>query len=514
MQTVSQAWKDAQNKNFLPEAFVDVVMAVGDPESQSDGVPSDNGSEFFSNSSSLTDTKEKRPSKFATCERNLWLLGDNVDVASRDQSREGQGFTGDILCNGDGVFVEKIPAITIKFSRVFTELIPGLTVVWSNMHQEFARKIRVTASAAGTVTYQSVFDNEEVTSILYCDIDNYDTITIEVLEWCLPFRRARIESIVIGIQKTYSKKDIFDFQHSNFVDPLSAELPKNEIVMKIKNLNNEYNPDNPQGAEKYLLERQTLSVTYGYMLNGVKETISAGTFFISEWDTPQNGIEATFTARDALEFMNDKYEGTVTGTLYNIATAALTQANLPTLANGDNRWYVDPGLKRISTPSSVDIDDVSIAEILQYVANAGCCVLYQNREGVIRLEPLPDGETDYEIGPFVSYQNADIKLTKQLKAVNVNNGQYTLTVGQSGETQTINNPLISNAQAPAVAQWAADYLVNRKILSGSFRADPRLDALDRIINKNQFAESVVLVTEVKFTFNGAFRGEYEGRAGV
>ena len=514
MQTVSQAWKAAQKRNFLPESFVDVVMNIGDPESQADGQPSDNGSEFFSDSSALSDGKAKAPGKFATLERNNWLLSGDRTIVATNQAGAGQGFIGNVLCNGEGVFDGVIPTITISFSKVFTELIPGLTVVWSNVYKEYASKIRVTAYAAGEMTYQAAFENDAITSVLNADIDNYDTITIEALEWSLPLRRARAESIIIGIQKTYTKKDLFDFQHSSFVDPLSAELPKNEIVMKIKNLNNEYNPDNPKGAEKYLIERQSLDVTYGYMIDGIKEVISAGTFFISEWDTPQNGIEATFTARDALEFMSDPYDGAVTGTLYDIAVAAFTQAGLPVLSNGDNRWHVDTGLASVSTPETVDIYDVSIAEILQYVANAGCCVLYQNRDGVIRLEPLPPGETDYEIGRFVSYQNSEIKLTKQLKAVNVNNGQHFLSVGQVGETQKIDNPLISDAQAPIVARWAADYLVNRKILSGSFRADPRLDALDRIINKNQFAENIVLVTDITFTFNGAFRGEYEGRAGV
>ena len=514
MQTVSQAWKDAQAKNFVPEAFVEIVMNIGDPESQADGKPSDNGSEFFSDSSALLDGKTKAPTKFATLERNLWVLGGGLKVLSTEQDSAGQGFIGQSLCNGDCVFDGVLPTITVSFSKVFTELIPGISVIWSSAYGEYAARVRITAYANGTITYQSEFENDAVTSVFNAEIDTYDTITLEVLEWSLPQRRARIESLLVGIRKTYTKKDLFSYSHSNFVDPLSAELPKNEIVFSVKNLNNEYNPDNPQGVEKYLIERQSLDVTYGYKIDGDVETIAAGTFFISEWDTPQNGIEATFTARDVLEFMTDTYVGVTAGSLYDIAAAAFEQAGLPLLPSEEPRWYVDESLANVSTPASVDVGDVTIAEMLQCVANAGCCVLYQNRDGVIRLEPLPAGQSDYEIGRFSSYQNAELKLTKPLKAINVNNGQYVLSVGQAGETQTINNPLISDAQAPVVAQWAADYLVNRKLLSGSFRADPRLDALDRIINKNQFAENIVLITDIKFTFNGAFRGEYEGRAGV
>ena len=514
MQAVSQAWKDAQKKNFVPEAFVDIVMSVGDPESQADAKPSDNGHESFSKSEELADGKAKAPKKIATLERNLWVLNGGVKILSETLSPSGQGYVGDTLSNDAGVFEGVIPTITISFSKVFTELIPGISVVWATAYEEYATKVRVTAYALGDVTYQGEFDNAEVSSSFFADINNYDTITVEVLEWCLPFRRARIESLMVGIRKVYTKKDLFGFKQTSRVSPLSDEMPLSRIVMKIKNLNNEYNPDNPTGAERYLMERQRLDATYGYRIDGEKETIAAGTFFISEWDTPQNGIEATFTARDALEFMNSPYTGPRSGSLYDIAVAAFEQASLPTMTDGSNRWYVDERLSAINAPDGVEDGGETIANILQLVANAACCVLYQNREGIIRLEPLPAGNTDYRIDRFVSYQNSDVSLKKQLKEVNVNNGQYILSVGQVGDTQPVKNPFISDTQAPVVANWVADYLVNRKELSGEFRSDPRLDALDRVVVANQFAENVVLITEIEFSFNGAFRGKYAGRAGV
>lgn len=514
MQTVSQAWKDAQKKNFVPEAFVDIVMSVGDPESQADAKPSDNGHESFSASEELANGKVKNPKKLATLERNLWVLNGSMKILREGMPPDGQGYVGNALSNNTCVFDSEIPTITISFSKVFTELIPGISVVWATAYDEYATRVRITSYALGSVTYRGEFDNTDMSSFFLADINNYDKITIEILEWCMPFRRARIESLMVGIRKVYTKKDLFGFEHISRASPLSDELPLNQIVMKIKNLNNEYNPENPKGAEKYLMERQRLDATYGYRINGEKETIAAGTFFISEWDTPQNGIEATFTARDALEFMNSPYTGTRSGSLYEIAVAAFEQANLPTMTDGSNRWYVDESLSAISAPDGIEASGETIAYVLQLVANAACCVLYQNRDGIIRLEPLPAGNTDYRIDRFVSYQNSDVSLKKQLKDVNVNNGQYVLSIGHVGDTQPVNNPFISDEQAPIVARWVADYLVNRKELSGEFRVDPRLDALDRVIVANQFAESVVLITEIEFTFNGAFRGKYVGRAGV
>lgn len=516
MQEVSQAWKTAQEQTLVPESYVELSLNIGDPDAQADAASSANGEMPFSDATSLVTGVAQSPVCYATLELNQWI-GNGTRLLVPSEPPYGlNGYVGDALSGSDSSFDEdNLPTITISFSQVFQAVIPGITITWGTAYGEWAESFRVTAWNGQTqVTSKTVTWNTAITSVVSLDISGYDRITIEVLKWSLPEHRARIEKILIGIQQTYTKSDIMSYSHSIFVDPMSAELPEAKINFEIKNLNGEYNPDNPQGVEKYLMERQAITARYGYKLNGSIEWIAAGTFFMSEWETPQNGITASFEARDAIEFMSDTYTGASTGTLYAIAQAAFQQAELPTLSDGSNRWTIDSSLQNIQAASDADLSSNTIAEVLQLVANAACCVLYQDRAGVFHLEPLADGTTDYQINRFNSYSNSEISLTKQLKAVDVNDGAAVVTVGTVGETQKINNPLISADRAQTVAQWAADYLQNRRELSGSFRADPRLDALDRVTNINQFAQSVVLVTQIEYTYNGAFRGSYEGRAGV
>lgn len=514
MQNVSEAWKLNQTQNFVSEAFVEVNLTVADPNAMDDATTNANGEEYFSHAAYLTSVIAKNPQKYATLEHNIWSL-DGTCVVLPNSGYGEQGYIGNTLCNSSGEF-SITPTITISFSEVFTDLVQGVTITWGEAYNEFARDFTITVSNGSTqIAQQSVVGNTDLTSVVEFDIQNYDSIVIEVTKWSLPYRRARAKEITIGIIKTFDKKDLMDYVHSNTVDPLSAVAPKNEIKFSVKNLNGEYNPDNPQSVSKYLLERQLITARYGYMLNGEIEWIKAGTFFLSEWEMPQNGITATFTARDALEYMTDIYSGTTTGTLYQIATEAFTQANLPLMSDGSNRWTIDASLETIYAPQNVDLEEsTTVMEVLQYCANAACCVFYQDRNGILHIEPLGSMETDYEISRFNSYQNSELTLSKQLKGVNVNNGQYELNVGTVGEVQPINNPLISDAQAPIVATWARDYLMNRQTLNGDFRADPRLDPIDRITNTNQFSESTVLVTEVTLNFNGMFKGNYAGRRGA
>ena len=514
MQPVSTAWVAEQEKNFVGESFVEIILDVGDPDAQADASESDNGHEAFSNSGNIVREVEKKPTRYATAEHNIWRLDGSAELLPTSGYGE-QGYVGNALSDAEGRY-GVTPTITVSFSAAVGSITPGITIVWGEAYEEFADTFRVTVYSGNvTVWQETVTENRDVTSVLMKDATGFDRITVEILKWCLPYRRARIKELVIGIRRTYTKSDLMGYTHEMTVDALSATLPKSEIVFEVKNLNGEYNPDNIEGFTQYLMTRQDITARYGYKLNGSTEWIKAGTFFLSEWDLPQNGITATFTARDALEYMNDVYTGPVSGTLYEIATAAMNQAGLPLMEDGSIRWTIDGLLKNINAPPNVELQEgTTVAEVLQYCANAACCVFYQDRSGLLHIEPLPDGETDYKIDRFVSYADSESNLLKQLKAVNVNNGQYVMPVGTVGETQPISNPLISDAQAPIVSAWAASYLQNRKTLSGQFRADPRLDALDRATVKNKYAENTVLVTTVKYSFNGAFRGDYEGRAGA
>lgn len=515
MQTVTEAWKSEQQKRIITaESLVEVSLNVGDPAAQADAASSDNGHEVYSNSEHVADETEKDPARYAALEKNLWVLDGTFRVLPNNPPYGNNGFIGNVLSGEDGTF-SILPTITIMFSKVFTAVIPGVTITWASAYDEWANAFRVTAyNGSEIVVQETISGNTSVTSVVSLDIQGYDKIEIEVLQWCKPYRRARIQSILIGVEKTYTRTELMAFSHAMYVDPLSADLPKAEIKFEIKNLNGEYNPDNPTGVEKYLMERQAVKAKYGYRLDGKTEWIQCGTFYMSEWDTPQNGITASFTARDLLEYMSDKYTGASIGTLMEVAEAALTQAELPQKEDGTDRWLLWSGLSDLTVPAEVDLSGYTIAEVLQLIANAACCVFYQDRFGVLHIEPLAGGATDYRIDQDNSFSNSEISLTKQLKAVNVNDSAAVVVNGAVGETQTVDNPLIGSDRAAVIGEWTKEYLKNRRILSGEWRADPRLDVLDRVTVKNQFAESAVLVTEIEYSYNGAFRGTYEGRAGV
>src|SRR5690606_3509670 len=150
------------------------------------------------------------------------------------------------------------------------------------------------------------------------------------------------------------------------------------------------NPDNQAGISKYLAERQEIQVRYGYKIGSGIEWIPGGTFYLSGWDAPQNGLYATFEARDILEFMN----GIFMKGLYRpdgislkaLAEEVLLDAGLPERKDGLPPWKLHESLDDIYTVAPLPL--VRHSECLQMIANAAGCAMYVDREGFLRIEPI------------------------------------------------------------------------------------------------------------------------------
>lgn len=348
----------------------------------------------------------------------------------------------------------------------------------------------------------------------------------------------------------YRKKDLISFTHQQTGSLVSGELPKNHIEFSLDNSDGKWNPSNPKGMERFLSERLNIVLRYGFLIDGVEHWIPGGVFYLSEWRTSLNGLEASFVARDALEYMIDKpYTGEITGTLYDIAVNAIIEASLPPhvtptaelgqfrlgstalgRVNGGavmramrgNTGYT--GLENVSvseelkkfTVGDIEYDgSESIAIILQKCANAAGCVMYQDRGGVFRIEKLSYTDTGYVIPKSLSYAYPEIDFSRPMKNVAVtyyDNAVALYPFSSAGETQTLNNDFIlTKEQADLVAKWVCDSLRSRQKISGEFRGDPRFDLFDVVKIESKYGTiSGVVLTDITCSFTGAFRVSYSG----
>ena len=539
-----QEWKDIHKRALLNESFVEVSLDITDPDALADATSQDNGAIYTSQSEHVAEPVERITHPYCTLEQNLWCL-DGSRQAIPESDFKDETYASDVLSDETCVFSPKRPTIRIVFEEIHNKLIPGLTITWSETYKEYADTFEVIVYKESNIVFtKEVTGNKSIETMVFLEFASYDRVEVIVKKWCLPNRRARVEGILVGLHKVYGKGDLFDYSHKQYVDPLSLSLPKSEITFSINNVDGEYDINNTQGISKYLTERQELKTRYGLRMDdGSIEWVNGGVFYLTEWHAKQNGMTADFTARDVFSFLTDvckdvPYDTSLLRDYHEIAEALLTAANLP---KGSAGWSIDESFKKpgfLDKTTNSFFPEDTIANNLQLVVNAGRGILYQDREGIIRIKGIEHDaiyDTDYEISPFNSYSRSEISLSKPIRQVRVKNYLYTkssitgeliietrddavypsdddISSDTVGETIILDNPLIdSSVVGKAVAKWVYSYLKNRKTVDSSWRPDIRLDALDLVKIPNNYNTDVVLMTDIEYTYNGAFHATGQGK---
>ncbi len=502
---VSSAWREIQQRFLLPESHIEIDCTITEAGIQDKLTITGRDEALITNTqSALYDTT--KTNRYATNELNLWALDGTRVIAPDSAPFAESGYISETDSTG---------SITVSLPEVHASPTSGVTVTWGGRYDEYPTSFEIIAKNGDTVVSSTTIEgNTSQVSAVFSKIENYDSITINVLSWSLPYRRVRIEKFVIGHTMTFAKSDIFSFTHEQSGHLNSGELPKNNIDFTLNNTDGRWNPNNPTGMGQYLSERQKLKVRYGLDVNGTVEWIKAGTFYLSEWRVPSNGMEANFSARDIFEYLlNESYTGARSGTLYELVIEAFDSAGVP--EDFVYKEHIDASLKNYS--ATLPDGELTCAVVVQMCANAAGCVVYQDRDGELHIRPQNKANTGYIIPLALSYAHPEIELSKPLKNVSVSYGTgstYVLPVGNTGETQTVDNSLVSTeAQAANIATWVKNTLSTRKTVSGEYRADPRLDLFDVVVvQSDKYGELPnVAITDIKYTFGGSFRGSYKGR---
>ena len=213
-------------------------------------------------------------------------------------------------------------------------------------------------------------------------------------------------------------------------------------------------------------EKQEIEVKYGFKINGAPEYIDYGKYYLTDWETPQNELSATFTAKDIFSYLDNVYvygKYNASGeTLFNLATDVLTKANLPLNIDGTNRWVIDNSLKLIKTTAPIPL--CTYAEALQFIAQAGQCVCYCDKQGIIRIEPINTTLGDYTISKFNSYKYPELTLQKILKDVRLKAYTYYLDSTQ----KTIFSGAFPIGQASYILTYEQPSSVTNYYITGTY----------------------------------------------
>jgi len=416
------------------EGFVELSYYLTDPNIQVDEVW---GAERLpiSQARYVVNQHPRPVTRFATLEQDFWRLdGRSVTVPPVfPEERPFGGFISQALGNANGIFNVDSPTLLYTVFREPAVILPGLTITWGASPGDFPVEFSILAGIADDegihVIEKHITNNSENRTLVHFEMENVQAIAIDIKKWNLPHRRARISNVFLGHSMVYTKDDLFSFTSAHTIDPVSARLPKYEIAFEIDNRNGEFDPvdnDDSDSIATYVLERQEITVRYGFRQESDDEVewIPGGQYFLSEWGAPQNGLSASFRARDLLGFLDGIYHkgqycSDTETTLYDLAVQVLRDAIPAHLGSRDDKWVIDPSLRNITTVSPLPL--ATHAECLQLIANAARATLYFDRAGMLHIAPLSafTDTTSRTLDADNTYSRPEIDLQRPLKRIQV-----------------------------------------------------------------------------------------------
>lgn len=196
---------------------------------------------------------------------------------------------------------EKIPGITIRFGEDETIFPTSIVLLFYDYNGTEIKKVYANPTS---INYSSEFA-----------VNNAKKFTIKVLEMNRPNVKLRISSILFGVEKTF-KNELISVSVNRASNPLTTELPRNEISVQLFDLEAIFDPQNPEGIYFSLNGGEIrLYYTYGTERNLI------GTYAI-EGSPTRSGNQVTFKGTsnffNAVNSVETKISGFSGESLYDL----------------------------------------------------------------------------------------------------------------------------------------------------------------------------------------------------
>lgn len=374
MQIASNEFDSAMKQSLRNRGYIKISIGVINSEAQANVELKDTETYFFSeNAKPFDGYKVTQP--YAMAEQDFSRVNGSMYFPPSEDS----GLT---YYNQGIVTSELLGSIRIEFNGLTGLDIKGLTIDFGVC---YPTEFTVTNNY-GTTTYEN-------NSQYFSTDDSFDGTSyfvITPISMVDGLDRFRINEFTCGVANTFSNEKVIKCSSKEVVSSVSETVPSMDTTITLDNVDLYYSPDNPESVLSYMEVGQEVKVTYGYDItgNGNIEWLNETTTYLSSWSA--NDEEATFSSTDRFYQLDETYYGGLYRengiTLYDLALEVLNAAGIT-----DSRdYYLDNYLKKITVYNPLPCSKYS--ECLQIIANAGRCVLYEDRSNRIHIKSsfVPD----------------------------------------------------------------------------------------------------------------------------
>lgn len=483
--------------------------------------------------------------KYATFEPDYFRLDGSFYIPPTENEGDSElGWWTDILSDSSGFYSPR-PVMTFDFTEPHSSI--GLTITFDKQTNEYASDFQIVAydSSGGVLAADYISGNDNPVYYYEKPLDGYVSVSVTIIRWANPYRRARLVEVDFGVVREYSGDKLISLKVLEEMDLLASTVPSGELEFTLDNTDQAFNILNPNGIYKFLVPNQEMTAQIGLLIGESKyEWIPMGKYYLSEWTVEEGSMTSTFVGRDIFTRL-DVFEYTnllQNTTLYDLAVDVLNQAKV-------ERYVIDEALKGVTTLGFTE--PIKTREALQMIAIAGKCIVRQARDGSISLErfeelaietgyitftgqeitsalTIPKVYIDYAFQAITfdtAYDVPKITLAKQVThlvfKVNEAGGtqfdvKYINSKVKEGVGYEINNPLINTEEhAAEVAEWMfrdynyiADY-------QASWRQNPALETGSIILIEDKFGnKKKARIVKSEFEFAGYLSGVTDAKGGI
>lgn len=393
----SAEWQNIfHSDELLPESNVIIKSDINTINTQAMSVVS-SGRVYFSNVDNFGKQDfepGKEEQKLATLELNLWILDGsfNTVIGNAERDKENR-FVSNNLCDENCDF-QDFPYIGLNHSTPF----PGtgfMTVKFAPFLEESASGVQIeTNNVLGEFSIDST--NQYIPLKKEEFFMPTNSVVLYIKSWRLPFRRARVSELVLGLRLYFDKTIISRFGHDRTIDMVSAKLPQNDLDFSIIDVECDYDIENPNA--KYadsLSANSKFEIYYGYKLSDGWEYKWIDTLYLANLSRPQNGIEASFTLESDIQRMTQVFPNT---TSYTWTSFSNLFANIESLSGvaiidkdiGNYAKIVKSKMNFAHRTLFQDYYTYPMKEWLQTTAATVNVIIFRNVSGSITLKCLVD----------------------------------------------------------------------------------------------------------------------------
>lgn len=339
-----------------------------------------------------------------------YLPLDGTRLSVLDTINTNAGYISDDL-------FEDISNPTIDFSFEETT-INGMTIYFkdnypTNMTLEFSDLSSITVTPDNEIV-QVIFDEPKtITSA---------SITINEMEYS--DRKIKIQEVDLGISYVYKDQDLIEFTVDEEVNKLVEEVPTNETSITINNMQDLFNPLNPQGVVKYLSDGSKIIPHIGVLTEtqGV-EFVKMGEFYFDSY-TNNNDKTTTLTGKNIIKqlesetFKNDN-ETDFFQTLF-------TQEDFESfMGNYKYQWDIE---YYKTVWFTIYLQHDNLMNLLKDISFINTTLLYGDRNNIMKMR-LIDTNIKDQLTKSELLNDVEYKSIEKLNVLNLNR-----TVTSSGTT--------------------------------------------------------------------------------